>query len=554
MATETMELGLLGEAVHHAVIGLGKELVKPIAKSVMQQRNVATVRDIVHRLIKIANLRHHFVVACDLLYEVADMIPDEDIPTLSQWLLPRCAENRNNPGQRSALEASWKLLQPIANRIPKDLAKRAVTIAFAHPVWNAQLEPNRVIPERKEIVDAVNELVTVLDVGDLDLIATEAIPLALERRQIVDYANVVSLLCHVTEIGGDSVKKQIAAELFSADKPLDGVLLQVVDTFKPEVIETKKLDGYAAKVAANIRLQVQWVKIGESHKEVGETLMTSTHTVGDSNRVVSICGTTGIHAVARHRKAISATSLKEFIETILMMAAERENFLDNRASLVYAVMGFADTVDPAMRKYVCERLEPLAKGDIQESAYEPPSSEADNPLNPFKFRSGSIDGLRSASLVTLAEFARFDSNLVQNVAPILEDAVYDISTEIRRGALAGIAKLGEVNESLLMAVLMATQNPDPNVVTTAFFAISNQATWKFSGTQWRAFLNALRIAVNSPEARVRQNAAAAARRWLERAPDEKIHSALEAILEKFINDVCASVRELAKGPIPQEGS
>jgi hypothetical protein len=546
MANEALQLGSLDAAVYHGVLAGDKDLIGRVASALLNRRDPNLVRTSINSLIRTANLGRHFCTACEFLYLVADITPDEDLQPIAEWLLPRCAESVDRYLSRSVLELAWKALEPIAFRLPPAIAGRFIDVALAHGAWTTKLEnPDAVTVGRDQIVKTVNGLVAAVTSDRLAQIAEESLPLAIERMQIHDYGEVINLLCHISQRGGPALKEQVRLKLFPKDKPLNRILMQVAPLFHKEMFSADAVSRMADQLAGEIRQQVQLIPEGETAVNIPETIATYNTILANGTHVVSIVAGVGVHAVAQYRTLLRSDALDRLIDAMLSMIGRRENLLDNRIALAQALEPFADVVTTETRRRVYLAMELIAKGVVDEAPGLPSASQAENPLNPFKFNTGTVGGLRAVALVTVAEYARFDSHMMGSVVPILEAAFYDDDPKVQRGAFAAAARLPEVSEAVLLAVLMGALNPDHSVATAAFFALAKQSTWKLGHSQWREFLHTLRLATRSPDVRLRRNAAAAARRWANRVASGEGAAALEATLEQFARDPCASVRELA---------
>jgi hypothetical protein len=544
MAEESLQLGSLVDAAFYAITSSVEELAKPLAEAVLRRRDVGLVRDLVRRVVEMANLRCYFSVGCEILYLLGDAIANGDLTAAVEWFLPRAAESPDGARAQSAMNMAWKSLEPIAHRFTPELARRVVEVATRHPVWTTQLEdPNALIIEREQIVKTMNRVVAALGVDQLSWVASESLPLALERRQIHDYHHVVNLLCHVANRGGPLVKQQIGDALFPPGKPVDRMLVQVLPRFRSENPPAERVESLADAVGQEIGLQVQYVASGQQPVQLPETVFTQFSNLGDRTMHITSVGGVGLHAVARHRGVLSPEALERLVNAVLGMAIERENLVANRIMLLRGLIEFSDCVGGELRQRIFSAIEPLAEGQIEEPLHSPQASEADNPLNPFKFHGGQPSQLQSMALVALAEFARFDHDTSRRVLPILEQTIYDQNPEVRRGAFAAAARLPEVSESILLAVLMGTRETDPSVATAAFFAIARQPTWKMSLKHWKIFVHSLRLGAQSRSENVRRNAAAASRRWEGRVPTKAIRMAFKEAKAILLTDICSSVRD-----------
>lgn len=553
-AVESLQLGSLVDAAYYSITALMDDLIGPVCEAILQRRDVGLVRDLVHRLLRSANLRLHFSLACKFVHKLGDALPDEDLPTIVNWLLPRCNEMPDGSSTDSNLNMAWKAIEPFGARLAPDLARRVIETAFTHQVWTTKLEnSNAFIVEREQIVKTVNHLAEAVNPDDLAWLARESLPLAMDRRQIHDYSDVVNLLCHIANRGDSAVREQIGAALFRSGRPLDRMLIQVAPLFMTERRLPEQVAALADQIAKEIRLQVQFVVSGQQPVQVNETVMTQNQPMGEQTRVVSIVGGLGLHAVARHRDILPNDALRRLVEAILAMANEPENFLANRRMLLQGLMQFADCVDDTTRWEIFSAIKGIAKGEITEPTGLS-SADYTNPLNPFKINHGQPDQVRSAALVTLAEFTWNEKTLVRQVWPLLEEAIYDPNPEVRRGAFTATARFPKLPDSLLLVVLTGARDPDPNVASASIFALAKQPSLELSHNHWRILLHSLRLASQSPQEKLRCNGAWAAAVWVPRAPTTEFQASLEGTLAHFRQDICAKVREAARGPKKETSS
>lgn len=93
LALECLALGELREAAHHAfTCGSEKDLAGKIGDAILQRRDKRLVLSVLCHLYQNANLRRHFVIAAEIVGHIADAIPPTQLPTVTEWLLARCAE------------------------------------------------------------------------------------------------------------------------------------------------------------------------------------------------------------------------------------------------------------------------------------------------------------------------------------------------------------------------------------------------------------------------------------------------------------------------------
>jgi hypothetical protein len=198
MADECLRIGLPDEAAFHAVVAIDSETAKRIGALLRESRDAGKVEAVVTRLLATANLPKHFVVACELLQVVSDLVPDALVDRVLCWALQRC-DIAGEPRDLNSIETTaWKTIESLAGRASRETAQQIVRVAQAHRVWTAVAGgPNQFIRVREEIIDAVNQTVAALPVEMMPDLADATIPLAIERGNFKDFNNVVALLSHI---------------------------------------------------------------------------------------------------------------------------------------------------------------------------------------------------------------------------------------------------------------------------------------------------------------------------------------------------------------------
>jgi hypothetical protein len=544
-ARECVHLKEWEDAVHHAIFARDDALLTDIAEGVLASRRAELVNRVVKRLLTTANLRTHFVVACKLLRDLADVIPDAWIPKVGEWLLKRAREIPKARLGVNHVSAAWEAMTAIAPRFPIDLARSAVAVAVAHPIWTTKLNnPNSVIPEREEVVRALGRLAWVVPPDDISSLASATLPLLTDRRQISDYDEVVNLLCNLAKRGGTAVRDSLAASLYPSGQPVSRVLAQVADVFgKVELFDPFRIQKLADQVVLEIRRQVQWLKPGQLPEPVAEQIMEYNTSKPDRTLKVYVVGLTGLHALARHRHKLDEPMLRQLLDAILDMARNKDNFCMNRASLLRALIEFADSVPTVIRTATEAALGPLARGAVEESSEYPTAAAVDDPLNPHKPHSGRPEDVQGVALVALAALASGDVPATKRVGDILEDALCDHRPEIRRAAYAAAGRLPDVSEGVILGVLAGLRDPDPNASVSAFAALAQQTGWKLNRNHWRVFLMAARLAQRMGSSNLRRHAARALVSWSPKCPSQ-LTAEQVGLLTDFREDICWSVREV----------
>jgi hypothetical protein len=450
---------------------------------------------------------------------------------------------------------AWQALASIGARLNVSRAREAVEIAVRHPVWNAKFDnPNSFSRGRDELVKSLIQLLPALPAEDLEGLAVQVVPLALERFQNPDYAEVVDLLDRLAERGGANVREVIADRLFESGKPVSYLLGQIAPKFGRQFLTPAQLEKAAADVVASISLLVQRLKPGESPLPVMGTVMQRFGMSNEGQVVLTFGSSVELWAIIRHRRSLSATALRSLMSAILVMLQERENPLPNREQLVHGLAGLADSIPEDLIGQTIETLLPIARGVILEPTVMPTAEEMRQPLAFERVKAGRPSTLRGMAYVTLAcLIQRQPATLRSSVERTIEDALTDADPEVRRYAIYATRSLPSLSSGALTAVLLGTRDPDPTAASSAFAAIATYSDVRLDESQWRLFLVAVKVASQSSSLGLRRTAARALARLNARDREKAAMVGAAARLADFASDISAEVRAAANWQESEEG-
>lgn len=555
LATESIQLKDWDAAVHHVILSGDDDTAKELSNELVLLRSIDLVTKVLDRLITTANLRGHFVVACRLIQKIHDLIPDEWISRLGEWALTYARDNRLGVFGVNPASEAWKTIAAVSFRYPSELAEHTLSVAFTHPAWTTKLDdPKHNSSLRADIVKAVSRMCYAFPIGDVEFvrISSESVQLLIDRPQDFDHYEVVDLLCHVSDRGGDHIRDALGAKLYASGRPLSRALVQVADVFgKHEVLDAVRLSELAANVTKEIRRQVQWTLHGEQVVAVAEQWMV--HTIRLSDKVLSIhrVGLNGLHAIANHGEKLDVQSLQNLTSAVLEMIRNDDNYCENRAALLSALRLFEKLYDAPARALMVAKLEPLARGEILESSHYAKASEDGDPRNAFRFNNGDPEDVQYEAILTMAAFSAHGTTAFQRVTDTMELVLCDSRPKIRQAGYEAAGSLAIVSEGIVLGILSGLRDRDDRVAAAAFGAFSNQTEWKLNRNHCQAFLMAARIAQRTGNASLRSSVASACSAWLRMHPrmlkDEQM-----ALLDEIRKDVCWSVRRNANQQLQEE--
>lgn len=537
-----LKVGDLEHACHYLVAAEAVKEMEQLADATATRGDQTIIRTVLRRLMDFANLRRHFMVACKFIAKIPDLIPDSDVETLAQWLLPRCREPAAHNGG-GVMHAAWDAIRELGHRLAETTSQQFLEAALSHPDWLAPLPgENRFLPHREILVKAVTFLVHAAPKVYLAEVVEGTLPLATERAQDHDYEPVVNLLCNLSELGGDALRERIKTALYLPGKPLNRLLLQVAGDFGVTFPPTQ-WEELADRIANEIRLTVQRLKPGESAKPVAETLMTMNQSTPVDQLQVTVQSGAGLQAVVSGKKYLSDEGIDRIVRVLVEMASNQDNLLSNREYLLSALCEFADRAQPRLCDEVVRALEPLARGFAIESA-DSSNSASGHPLASARMNFGTPQQVQAIALVAAATYCGSDAARYRILSEALVEGFVSPPTVVRKGAYAAARRLPRLSSEDLLPILMGLRDPEPVAAIAAFAAFAERKEWSMTRPMWKLFLLAARLASKSTNSSLRRHAAVALRSRIEDAPTEATRNDAQAIMEVFAGDLAFSVREV----------
>ncbi|MGD0517149.1 MAG: hypothetical protein ABSA26_06395 [Thermoguttaceae bacterium] len=543
MAEECVRQGLAGRAVYYAILAGDKEAAQKNAIVLMRHSMPDQINEAVKSILTCAQLKRHFIIGCALLESMADAIPNEQVNDVFTWLLIRAMGSPTSHLELDVIQSAWKLLAELAVRIDTDHAMQMVEAATGHPCWFAEPEENRVNLVRKEIITAVSHSVAKLPREEIEKLATKTIPLATTRKQDFDYFEIIGLLCQAAESGGKEIGDLIGKQLYPTGQQLNAILIQVAPIFGHSIRDAASWKKSANRIAENVRLQVQRVPKDTEHKPVSGSYMQHTAIVGAEKVVCSISDTVDLHAIFRHREWVPDDALRAIIDAILDMIESPDNLLENKIGLIHCLKYVSGLCSENQQKRLWKILSSFAKGDLKEPRYVMSWADTNDPMNPFKMRSGNPSNVRGISLFVLACLEKEHPGLFgDKLDKIIELGLADIDGNVRAHAFAAAREKPTISESVVIAILLGTRDSHEKAARAAFFALAEKINLKLSRPQWRLFVQSIEHAKQNGSSIVRAAAAHAAVRLIPAAPTKTIRQEMTRLISEFAKDICYSVR------------
>jgi hypothetical protein len=355
-ADECMQLGWPDEACTHAILALDE----PSAKRAGDQLLAFQLKD---RIVKAldwvlanANLQRHFTMACEVIAAIADAIPDDKVSLVFEWASKRAVAMPVTPMELGPIRGAWKVMGMIARRLGESQALAAVDTATAHQWWK------QYCINRKALRLVVGQCVKALPVERLATLAQDVIGHIVDRHKDLDYDEAVNLICHIARVGGDSLRNDVAEQIYRKGTKLTAVLVQVAPLFKKESALAKSLEEWAMHVAETIPNHVQRLAPAEEPKSCNESYfyLTKNHPDG-SKLIVHLVGMIALHSAIVHRHSLKPETLDALIQAVLKMLEDRDNLLGNKTVLLEVLSKCGDSVAERYARRVFEVVAPFAR-------------------------------------------------------------------------------------------------------------------------------------------------------------------------------------------------
>jgi hypothetical protein len=168
MAQECLALGELADAAYYAILAREGNVAEAVGKRLLAQRDPRVIRATIEKCLASANLLRHFEVACEILRQLGDAIPDVQVEAVAAWVQQRCALVPDARRKVQILSQAWKTVVLIAPRLSSAQANELVRVAVEHPYWlESPSSPNGLFLSREEMVTAVTHLLRMLPKAEL---------------------------------------------------------------------------------------------------------------------------------------------------------------------------------------------------------------------------------------------------------------------------------------------------------------------------------------------------------------------------------------------------
>ena len=537
MARECLRIGALDEAAFQAALGEEGKIAESIGDELFKRREIEMVEKTVTKLLDSANLAKHALVASKLFARIADLIPEARVETVFSWLLARSVTSPDDWPKSNSLKAAWEALHALAPRLDAAQSARLMDAAVSHQVWRT---PQSV--QREIMIESVRRVVPRLDADTLRRLATAVVPVVTDLRHDRDYVEAINLICRMVDFVSGEERAALARALYPDDGKRPNVVLLQVAEHLGYAPNGAMLASFIEEWTAYIRRQVERIPLDTEPVAIPGMFGHVVVPRGDHKIVVHELAGLAFGAIVRLRHAFAAPALESWVDALLAMIEEPENFLRNKTLLVDCLGDLADCLSATARARVEEVIAPLATAaPIQEPTVVQTAADVNHPLNRFRHQRGKPGELRRAALAALAKIESAHAGAVGRFHETIAEALVAGDVETRRAGFAAAQELPTVSRPLLTALLMGTRDGDREICVRAIHALASARDLELSESEWQLLFHSLRLAALSTERAVRQ-AVARSLIKLEISLPDSLQSDLRSFKEALRVDISYSVR------------
>ena len=540
LARELMTLGMLDDAAHYCLLAEDDRTTTLLEEKAAEVGHSKQASEIVTRLLRNAHLLRHAAVAARILTAMADLIVDEQVDRALQWVRPLCRVVPEKWGIRTAVfKHAWAFVSALVPRLPRGTVLECAREAMSHPVWQS---PHVL---RGHLIEAVTACAAFVPVAALDALASDALPLALEKKSDLDFRDIVNLLCQIAHRCSGTTRLRLRKALYPAGQTQSSVYLaQVSRVFWGETPHLKNIPQAAVSVAKNIRLWVQRLPRGAEPEPVNCSFGSHSSAPGRVRTVVQMASGADLGVIVRNGHLLPRGSRQHLLQAMVAMLEDKDNTSGNKTILAGAMEGLSPHLDQDECRSLWLPLSKLAAGDVGKRSVSD-AQELQNPLNPYKFGSGDLDQLSGISLRALATLEKDHPGIYGKKAiTLVEKLLLHENGDMRAWAFAAAGGLPNPSDLVITGVLLGTHDRSDEAAKAAFAVIRHALTRRLKKPHWEILVHSARAAGSAPDAGVRREVA----RLVSTDPGIASGSreAFRSIRSLLLKDRCWSVRQACR--------
>ena len=537
ISRECLDINWYPIATYYAIQSCNDKLMQEVATKLMENKNSSELNNIIQFLAMICNLRRHFSVFCNLLFDVADGLSDEVFTfALSKVLNYISCASTETELEINLFEKIWKGFDKIGFRVDSIIAEKITRIAINNSFWRSNS------PLRMLLVKAVKKCVSKLSNELLHELAIKTLPLS--NQLASDYHNIdaLELLCAIAHYGSEETKNFIGNMLYPEGQGISIVQMQLANHFNKNIIEPEKLNRMSRNVIEQIKSQVQVYALDEEPKENSEIYLSSIFTVNSVKYLIQVPSLIELYTLIPYLDQLDCSTKSDLIAAILEKIDEPENFISNKINLMDALSKFSKQLSKELLDRIFNSISPIASGEVKKSIVYDMLVHSQHPLSDAKFYFGSNEELVGHAILTLGKIDKYVPNTFsRKLSPILEKSFFDNHPKIRNCAYRVVGLMSNPSIMVLTFLIFGMRDSDKKAAIQAYYALSQIDHSNLNEFHWRFCIGLLELGSRSEDEVIRLCVANTCNKAKQIIPDF-IRNRFELIIANLKKDFCFSVR------------
>jgi len=534
---EWLKVGQPQHTAYFAMTAQDTDLMDAAAKMLLAAREAEWIELTLDKVLPKAHLLVHAGLACVLLAKVWDIIPESRFSEVLDFVISKAALRPQNREDVQRIERAWLAIGQLAQRFSAEQSERVCDIALGHPLLSGP-------GHRKALINALVRCVPKISSASRKRVAEEAASLVGERSHQIDLPDALNLVAVIAEVSDEDFKSGLAERLgLRSSTAVPRALTTLAPVFGLRLAE-EGLEKACKECARQIRLQVQHVAPDQKpDKSLSSLSELTTEREGRGIHVFLGGGSQLLDVVLANHDCLTPEMLDGLVNAIQGSISESDNLLANKSLLLEAIGILADRLSGKTASSAFTAFLAFAKGSIAEPKIVSGGPFSRHALNPIQIDLGDAADVQGRAIYALAKLNKAlggarDAELIT----IVEDAMTSLSPAVRAYALASIRELPTPADSLLIGILMATRDSDPNVARCAFQTLAKGSELNLTAPQQQAFTYSIKMALQSSEIALRLEAARAAAKVRQNDITENETRAVSEIENLITHDVSHFVR------------
>jgi tetratricopeptide (TPR) repeat protein len=548
-ALQCLRIGNLKEATRHVILSLSSSLAEDIGKATLASGNEENIRKVVNECLS-SHLAQHFMIASKILAILWDVIPEDQIPSVFEFVLPYAQTTFYGLSNIDTVRPSWSVLKAVAPRLSQALAHKLIAHISALPLD----QTHGFILE--EIFDTLNFISPHLDASHLAQAANLTLPFTegfpKNANHGIYYSSALNAIGHISHFAQHELKANIFHRLFPLGAPMDQLKIVALPHFGGSNVNDEsyaQVAQHVIKVASEvISRQVIEAESPASNQPVpGASMSMSTSLEHGGVRIASLMGQREIKTVVAYMRFFSREELSVFVELCRQKLSDPNNLLANRVVILEALPELVTSLSAAHRKNVINTTFAIAQGGGISEADRQKALEARHPLNRFRMDMGSPEQLQGEALSCLARlFSTLSSKQQEKFWGLLQEWIISSDESIRFQGVRASKHLESVDDMILTALICALRDPSLRIVHAAYASLNEKKDCWNNDFLINLLHSTMKLAASVPDVSTRQWAAHLTSCLIPRLPLSSPHKKRIIELQKlFKHDICSSVRSLA---------